>query len=221
MSTAEVKTRFSSFDGPLRDPRAVDRVVVHESVTRSEAATLRALKRRGLGVHFIVDEHGRIRQHAEVTARLSHAGRLNGRSVGVEIVTPYYPALARTPWTKCIEARWAHGGAYVLPTREQLEALVELLVKLEQGAYGVCVPRRFVGMREGRLRMGRVKGASGPGIYAHHYTAHADGAFPVLYAWLRLQAGLDEAEALAQAVNRGQRSGRWAELPAAGGVNEG
>ena len=41
-----------------------------------------------------------------------------------------------------------------------------------------------------------------PGIYAHHYFGHADGAWLVLYAWLRLEAGLDPAAAYEEAANR-------------------
>jgi hypothetical protein len=39
-----------------------------------------------------------------------------------------------------------------------------------------------------------------PGIYAHHYFGHADGAWLVLYAWLRLEAGLSKEDARTEAV---------------------
>ena len=52
--------------------------------------------------------------------------------------------------------------------------------------------------------MGRVYGAEQchPGVYAHHYFGHADGAWPVLYAWLRLEAGLAPCAAYETAVAR-------------------
>jgi hypothetical protein len=39
-----------------------------------------------------------------------------------------------------------------------------------------------------------------PGIYAHTYFGHADGAFAVLYAFLRIARGFDPTEAFARAM---------------------
>jgi hypothetical protein len=39
----------------------------------------------------------------------------------------------------------------------------------------------------------------GAGVYAHHYFGHADGSWLILYAWLRLEPGLDPATAYADA----------------------
>jgi hypothetical protein len=49
-----------------------------------------------------------------------------------------------------------------------------------------------------------VTGAEKPatGIYPHHAFGHADGSWPVLYAWLRLEAGLAPEVAYAEAKRR-------------------
>ena len=41
-----------------------------------------------------------------------------------------------------------------------------------------------------------------PGIYAHTYFHHADGAWLALYAWLRLEAGMRECIAYEEAIRR-------------------
>ena len=41
-----------------------------------------------------------------------------------------------------------------------------------------------------------------PGVYAHHYFGHADGAWLILYAWLRLEVGLPPCVAYEEAVAR-------------------
>jgi hypothetical protein len=55
---------------------------------------------------------------------------------------------------------------------------------------GIAVPRRWVGLADGRMALGRVADArrASAGILAHHYFGHSDGAWLVLYAWLRLEA---------------------------------
>jgi hypothetical protein len=196
------------FEGRARDAQSVSEIIVHESVTRSADATARVLERRRLGVHLIVAPDGVVHQHGDLaTARLAHAGGHNGPSIGIEVVNPYYPFLVRDglPWQRNIAARWAHKDRYVLPTPAQAEATAALLRWLTSAeAIGLRVPRTWVGVRDGALAMGRLRGASErrPGVYAHHYFGHADGAWPVLYAWLRLEAGLPPAAAYEEAARR-------------------
>jgi hypothetical protein len=54
--------------------------------------------------------------------------------------------------------------------------------------------------------MGRVEGAAAPrpGIYAHSAFHHADGSWPLLYAYLRLELGLAPADAHERAASIGQ-----------------
>ena len=151
------------FAGRDRSGRAVTEVVVHESVTRSAEATVRVLVRRGLGVHLVVAPDGRVTQHGDLAHdRLAHAAGHNGPSVGIEVVSPYYPAYLRDglPWRRTLEAPWAHRGRYVLPTPEQAEALARLVGWLTSPeAEGLAIPRRWVGLDGTRLAMGRVEGA--------------------------------------------------------------
>jgi hypothetical protein len=47
-----------------------------------------------------------------------------------------------------------------------------------------------------------------PGVLAHHYFGHADGAWLVLYAWMRLEAGLAPEVAFNEAVRRAEGARR-------------
>ena len=196
------------FEGRDRAGRAVNELIVHETVTRSAISTVAVLQRRKLGVHLIVAPDGRVTQHGDLAdERLAHAGGHNGPSVGVEVVNPYYPYLLRDdlPWRRTIDAPWAHKGAYVLPTPEQAEATSKLVGWLTSPkALGLGIPREWIGVDAGHVRMGRVHGGEQrrPGVYAHHYFGHADGAWLVLYAWLRLEVGLPPCAAYEQAVAR-------------------
>ena len=195
------------FSGRDRTGRAVTEVVVHESVTRSAADTVSVLKRRKLGVHLIVAPDGGITQHGDLALdRLAHAGGHNGPSVGVEVVSPYYPQYLRDdlPWSRVIDAPWAHHGRYVLPTPEQADATARLVGWLTSSAAGLSIPRTWRGLEGTRLAMGRVSDGDQrrPGVWAHHYFHHADGAWLVLYAWLRLEAGLTSCTAYEEAARR-------------------
>jgi len=190
-----VKDPSLAFAGSKRR-KVVSEIVVHETVTRDVKSTLRVLRMRKLGVHFIVAPDGELLQLADpVRTRLEHAAPHNVSSIGIEIVNPVEPRFLRPrlPWTRTLKASWAAGGHYVLPTPEQAEAcavLIDLLTR--ERIQGIAAPRFFRGEKNSRLAMGRVAGAKRPqpGIWAHSYFHHQDGAWPVLYAWLRLEGGL-------------------------------
>ena len=102
-------------------------LVVHETVTRSVDDTVRVLKKRGLSVHLVLGPEGVFTQHGDLASDvLWHAGRHNAASIGVEVVNPYYPKHLKPglPWSRVIEAPWAHKGQYVLPTLAQAEAIL-------------------------------------------------------------------------------------------------
>lgn len=208
------------FKGRSRVGRRVTELILHETVTRSVAATVKVLMRRGLGVHLIVGPDGDVTQHGDLADdRLAHAGGHNGPSVGVEVVNPYYPYLLRDelPWRRTIKAPWAHKGEYVLPTPAQAEATAKLADWITSpNAAGLHVPRAWCGLDGARLSMGRIADGDTrrPGIWAHTYFHHADGAWLVLYAWLRLEAGLAPCVAYEEAARRaeGQRRVDLADL---------
>ena len=196
------------FDG-LPERARTTALVVHESVTRSKDVTVRVLLRRGLSVHGIVDERGDVTQCAPFGARCAHAGaRLNARSIAYEVVSPYYPRHMRKPWSDVIEARWAHERQYVLPTRESAEGVVRVV----ESAWALGVPRAWPGLRDGAFAMSRMRVPPNEGVLAHTYSGHADGAFLVLYAWMRLELALDEARAWHEAVSCASRAGATADV---------
>lgn len=207
----DVEVRTFRADGEWRFPaqrhRArVTELVVHETVTRSTASTVAVLRKRGLSVQLILSPEGVLTQHGDLADVLWHAGPgHNAQSIGVEVVNPYLPRYARPPWTRSIDAPWAAEGRYVLPTPAQAEAVTELIDwATSEPAPLLEIPYRWPGLANGQLQLGRVPAAARgcPGILAHQYFGHADGAWLVLYAWLRLEAGLDAPTAFEEAVRR-------------------
>jgi len=195
------------FRGKARAGKPVTELVIHETVTRSAADTVAVLRKRRLSVHLILDEHGRFTQHGDlVVDRLAHASQHNGASIGIEVVTPYYPEYLKPgmAWSTVIDAPWAHKKKYVLPTPAQAEAVARFIEWVTSPASGLAIPRTWIGLAAGALTMGQVESAAKlrPGLYAHHYFGHADGAWLVLYAWLRLEAGLAPEAAFDEAVRR-------------------
>lgn len=206
------------FQNKNRGGKLVTEIIVHETVTRSVEVTIRVLQTRKLGVHFIIGPSGEITQHGDLaTDWLYHAGGHNRVSVGIEVVNPYYPKYLKPelPWKKIIEAPWADEGLYVVPTIEQAEAnalLVEWLTSYQ--GEGFAIPKKWIGLDKTRMKMGSVLSAvfCRPGIYAHHYFGHADGAWLVLYAWLRFEAGLNPTAAYEIAITRSTSAKRYVEL---------
>jgi len=206
--------RFTCRD---RTGRPVTEVIVHESVTRSAEATVTVLRRRGLGVHLVVAPDGRVTQHGDLANdRLAHASGHNGPSIGIEVVTPYYGDQFRKglPWSRVIDAPWEHRGRHVVPTPEQAEATAQAVAWLSSPASGLSIPRAWIGLAGSRLALGRIPAGDerGPGIWAHTYFHHADGAWLVLYAWLRLEAGLAPPNAFDEAVRRATGARRHVDL---------
>lgn len=184
-------------------------LVIHETVTRSVDSTIAVLKKRGLSVHLVMGPVGEITQHGDLaTDILWHAGPLHNRaSFGIEVVNPYYPSYLKPglPWTRAIKAPWADKGEYVVPLPAQCEAVAQLVKwTLSAPAPGIAVPRVWPGLRDGFFTLGLVAAAEKPlpGILAHQYFGHADGSMLVLYAWLRLEAGLAVDVAFQEAVKR-------------------
>jgi hypothetical protein len=183
-------------------------LVIHETVTRGVDSTIAVLKKRGLSVHLVMGPDGALTQHGDLaTDILWHASQHNGPSFGVEVVNPYYPSYLKPglPWSRIIKAPWAHKGEYVVPMPAQCEAIAELVKwTLSAPAPGIAVPRVWPGLRDGHFALGLVAAAEKPlpGILAHQYFGHADGSMLVLYAWLRVEAGLAPDVSFEEAVKR-------------------
>lgn len=210
--------------------RPVTRIVVHESVTvdadvaTDRDSTERILRKNGYGVHVMCDAgDGQLVQHNDLsTDTVIHARGFNVNSIGVEVVTPYYGSLLKPgmPWTKVLDAPWAHKKRYVVPTLAQLSTLVRFIQAVTEVQAGdVYIPRLWPGvtthsectadnllLTKRTMAMGKLKGLSKhdiqtePGIWAHAYTEHADGCFPVLFCWLVIEYGCAHGEAYELAI---------------------
>ena len=172
----------------------VSHLVIHESVTLDQPTTVRVLNTRKtksghrLGVHLIVAPDGHVSCHADLVNDVPiHGNQLNGSSIGVEVVNPYYPSSAKPPFTRTIPATWwtdvpkGKSKKYVTPTDAQIAALKALLpwVAAQVGVPWVCptiglnaTTRRIEGWDEG------VKPP--PGVVAHRdFSSHADGRWVI------------------------------------------
>jgi hypothetical protein len=212
MELIEEICRFKSY--ARRPGVPTDTLVVHESVTPSMDRTLVVLQRKGCGVHFLIDRDGTVYKLMSVERYVAHAGKLNRRSVGIEVVNPYYPTGIPKSWTErpqVISGKWAHRGQYAVPPDAQLSALWDLVKHLVDIMDDVSAD--WVGLLDGnRFAMARVSGAKKrSGIHAHTYTHHADGGFPVLYCYLR-SLGWDHAGALDKALDMASGAGRVLKL---------
>jgi len=197
-------------------PVAPTRVDVHESVTDDpdifdeDDTTERILRRKKCGVHLMLGPDGSVVQHNDlVTESPNHVSKHNKHSIGIEVVGPYYKASGRY-WTNVIDAPWAHKGKYAVPPLTQLEMLYLVIRWIwEQSEYDgspLSVSKTHRGVRPDpnysdrrRVNMGRTKSGSGSGIWAHGYTGHADGYFPLLYVYLRM-CGRTQLNAYREAI---------------------
>ena len=103
---------------------------------------------------------------------------------------------------------WNQDRNYVRPTDEQLEAATQLIIWATDDTvgHGMDIPQDWQGLRRSDelMLMGRddaLYAARSPGLYAHGYLHHSDGWFLVLYAWLRIAHGLNQTQALEDALD--------------------
>lgn len=210
------------FEPEARPLGRVNELIIHETVTTSHASTIRVLKRRGLSTQLTIDQHGVSRLTAELNTRALHCASHNGPSVGIDLVTPYYPpsGKATATWSRVIAAPWAHRGRYTLPTLASVGALVEVVRYLTSAEAGLQVPLTFVGVRPARdgirFRMGLLDDSDvrRAGIWAHHQAGtHADGAWPALVCYLVLVQGRDLEAAYEEAAQLATGARGWVPLP--------
>jgi hypothetical protein len=70
--------------------------VVHWDACLSSASCASVLAQRGLSVHFCIDNDGTIYQLVDCDHIATHAGNVNGVSIGVEVSDAFYPKYQ--PW---------------------------------------------------------------------------------------------------------------------------
>jgi hypothetical protein len=166
-------------------------------------ATVKVLQAKGLSVHCILGTEGDAHWYLDPVGEYGlHAGvsdkgscpSHNLRSVGIEMVNPYYPVTKagvnqerqakEAGYGPAISAIWAHRGRYLVPPQAQCEALWRRIRKVME----LCpdIPPEFPGAKGGLFRWGRIERHTVPGIMAHHRWHHSDGLFPEHYCFLRV-----------------------------------
>ncbi len=228
----------------LKRSPTITAVVIHETETSSVNSTVSTLLKRGSGAHFIVGPDGSVTQHGDlVTDYFKHANHYNCHSVGIEVVNPYHASRLKPPWKETLTARWVFGKNYIVPTLQQSETVYKLIQWLTQRSYGrLQIPRTWIGKQDNDFAMNRAPGTGfrktdrkcrrptkTKGILAHtniYGSGHADGAWLVLYAYLRSEheyppvKTYEKAIALSKNVRfkrfMGKGRGSWVKLPEKG-----
>jgi len=135
------------YDYSGRPKRKIRYFVNHWDVCLSSQSCQNVLDRRGISVHFLIDNDGTIYQTLDMQHAAWHAGssRTNRPSVGVEISNAYYPKYQ--DWYKknafgerpIINDAWVHGSKlepFLGFYPEQIEA-TKALWKAIHGATGI------------------------------------------------------------------------------------
>lgn len=79
------------YDYSGKKDRNVKMFVNHWDVCLSSESCAKVLNKRGISVHFLIDNDGTIYQMLDTQHGAWHAGSVNSCSVGVEIANAYYP----------------------------------------------------------------------------------------------------------------------------------
>lgn len=158
-------------------------LVIHETAGNTAPGCQRTLKRKGLGVHLILERDGHLYNHGDLAIEtMAHANQCNKTSIGIEVVNPYAPSLAAVPF-EAIPAKWwtwcpdRKDRRYVVPTDAQLKAL-RILVPWLCSELGIPYefPTWFLNKRQQRIKHWRLRAKPKPGIVAHgDFSKHADG----------------------------------------------
>lgn len=135
------------YDYSGRPKRKIRYFVNHWDVCLSSTSCQNVLDKRGISVHFLIDNDGTIYQTLDIQHAAWHAGsaRANRASVGVEISNAYYPKYQ--DWYKkngygeraLIDDAWVHGSRlepFMDFYPQQIDAL-KALWKAINGATGI------------------------------------------------------------------------------------
>lgn len=197
---------------PRRSLQNITQLVMHETGGRVCSGADRVARnmrsRERATVHFIIDTDGTVYQYGDLAYTMFHSNRAHDPiSVGIEMIHPMNssPCASRYSSQRINHAYWAAGRSYLIPPLVQVEAAAKLIEWLTTGTSGLRIPRIWRGVSQSRMAMNRLNGtrlSRQPGIYAHTYWIHSDGAWPLLFAWLRIEAELNPQEAYAGAIRR-------------------
>jgi len=183
------------FKSKLRKKK-LQHFVLHETAGPTAQGCKNTLLKKGYGVQLIMDRSGRISQHGDLLRdQMVHANQLNSTSIGIEIVNPYAPSLAKgVKNVKFLPAEWwtwCIGGdrRYVCPTDAQLEVLYTLVPWVcRQLEIPIEFPTRNLGPKKRRVFGWQLRAKPESGIVAHQdFSSHSDGRFPLEYLYKRLE----------------------------------
>jgi hypothetical protein len=165
--------------------------VLHETGGNSATGCKDSLVAKKLGVHLIMGKDGTVSCHADLIREVcSHANQANPISVGMEIVNPYRPEVARDPHGVILPAAWwtwvprKAEPFYVTPTDVQM-AVALAFVPWLCGLLGIPLtfPTSDLGPKKNRITGWRFpplgwRAKPKPGIVAHRdFSGHADGRY--------------------------------------------
>jgi len=172
--------------------KLLEHFVLHETAGRSASGCKRTLLKRGYGVHLILARNGSLSQHGDLVAdTMVHANQLNKTSVGIEIVNPYAPMLAKRMLYKSIPAEWwtwcpdKEDRRYILPTPAQLKTLRVVIPWLCQKLdIPYIFPTKYLSRKQRQVKRAGIlrRRIPEPGVVAHcDFAKHADGRYPLEY----------------------------------------
>ena len=157
--------------------RDIDLFVTHWDVCLSSRICQRVLDRRGISVHFLIDNDGTIYQTLDTTHIAWHAGSVNNRAIGVEIANAYYPKYQSWYKRNGFGEREIIKDSYVNGRKLkdhldfypiQIEALKALFIAVNKGLeIPLETPTNFNGSQyTDTLSKSKLKAFSG---FIHHY----------------------------------------------------
>jgi N-acetyl-anhydromuramyl-L-alanine amidase AmpD len=159
-------------------------IVLHHTAGEGNAAQVyRTLKNRGLGIHFVIDSDGKITQMADwKKVVVSHAGSINGRSIGIEIVNRGVPPAILGHKREVYMHNFRGKDREFLKFHPaQVEATWELLKHLSKLS---SIPLVFP---EGENVLDKVTQASYNGVLGHHHLVLTK-IDPSPHVWAALRA---------------------------------
>jgi hypothetical protein len=172
--------------------KRLDHFVLHETAGRTAKGCKKTLLKKGYGVHLILDRDGTISCHGDLaTDVMIHANQLNKTSVGIEVINPYAPSIARGMDYETIPARWwtwcnpKEDRRYVLPTKAQLETLLKIVPFLcKRLEIPYVFPTIGLNAKQRKIKGWMIppRAKPGPGVVAHRdFASHSDGRYLLGY----------------------------------------
>lgn len=165
--------------------RPLEHFVIHETAGNTANGCKQTLHNRFLGVHLILDRDGRLSNHADLETDVCwHAGQLNNSSIGIEVVNPYAPSLAKIEYDAITAPWWCwcpnkEDRRYVLPTTTQ-QRIVSRLIPWLCGQLKILYvfPTKDLSLSKQRINKWFLRTKPEAGIVAHRdFSSHSDGRF--------------------------------------------